>query len=192
MTSQSAFSEEEWFLVLSTPSMVGAAVAHAGRSGLGGTMKEVMANVRSMTAGKDDFPDNELIQALTAGEEHGDRAEAKAAMQEQMQKAQSTMAERGIKSPEALADAAVADCSAVIALLNERAMRSEVADYQTWIMKIAQNVSEAAKEGGFLGIGGERVSDAEEALIGRIQAALDTPAEADGFSGDENDGWSIG
>jgi hypothetical protein len=36
----------------------------------------------------------------------------------------------------------------------------------------AQNVAEAAKEGGFLGIGGVRVSDAERAALGDIAGAL--------------------
>ena len=187
MTSQQDFTDEEWFLVRGTPSMIGSAVAQAGRSGIGGTMKEVMANVQTIMAGKSDYPDNALIQSIIGEQVFADRAEAKEAMQEQMQMARSKMAERGIKSAEALADAAVEDCQAVMALLNERATASEVEGYKSWMMAVAHAVSEAAKEGGFLGIGGERVSDSEEAIIGRISAALDTDS---GESSVAEDGWS--
>ncbi len=192
MTDKSAFSEDEWFLVMSTPSLVGAAVAHAGRSGIGGTVKEVMANVKAMTAGGETYPDNGIIQSITSKSDFENRADAKAAAQEQMRAAQAKMQERGIKSPEALGDAAVEDCSAAMALLGERATASERAEYGEWILSIAGAVSEAAKEGGFLGLGGERVSDAEEALIGRISAALESAADSDGVSGNTSDGWSIG
>ena len=44
----------------------------------------------------------------------------------------------------------------------------------TWLLKIASRVAEAAKEGGFLGIGGVPVSAAERAALDEITAALET------------------
>ena len=41
-----------------------------------------------------------------------------------------------------------------------------------WLRDISQKVAEAAKEGGFLGIGGERVSPAEQATLEEIDEAL--------------------
>ncbi len=38
--------------------------------------------------------------------------------------------------------------------------------------KIANGVAEAAKEGGFLGFGGERVSENEEALLKDLSTAI--------------------
>jgi hypothetical protein len=38
--------------------------------------------------------------------------------------------------------------------------------FKAWLQAIAQRVAEAAKEGGFMGFGGVRVSDAEKATLG--------------------------
>ncbi len=44
--------------------------------------------------------------------------------------------------------------------------------FKSWLRQISQHVAEAAKEGGFLGIGGVAVSDAEKATLAEISSAL--------------------
>jgi hypothetical protein len=44
--------------------------------------------------------------------------------------------------------------------------------FKTWLRQISQHVAEAAKEGGFLGIGGVAVSEAEKATLAEISSAL--------------------
>jgi len=44
--------------------------------------------------------------------------------------------------------------------------------FKTWLRQISQHVAEAAKEGGFLGIGGVAVSEAEKATPTEISNAL--------------------
>ena len=46
------FSEDDWFLIATVPTMVGAAMAGAGKSGIIGTAKEAMASMKSLAAGK--------------------------------------------------------------------------------------------------------------------------------------------
>jgi hypothetical protein len=46
------------------------------------------------------------------------------------------------------------------------------AAFKDWLRQISQHVAEAAKEGGFLGIGGVLVSDAEKATLAEISSAL--------------------
>jgi hypothetical protein len=48
--------------------------------------------------------------------------------------------------------------------------------FKTWLRQISQHVAEAAKEGGFLGIGGVSVSEAEKATLAEISNALKLPA----------------
>jgi hypothetical protein len=48
--------------------------------------------------------------------------------------------------------------------------------FKTWLRQISQHVAEAAKEGGFLGIGGVAVSEAEKATLAEISNALKLPA----------------
>jgi len=49
---------------------------------------------------------------------------------------------------------------------------ADAAAFKTWLRQISQHVAEAAKEGGFLGIGGVTVSEAEKATLAEISNAL--------------------
>ena len=48
--------------------------------------------------------------------------------------------------------------------------------FKAWLSSISQKVAEASSEGGFLGIGGVQVSDAEKATLADIAKALGTSA----------------
>ena len=49
---------------------------------------------------------------------------------------------------------------------------ADAAPFKKWLAGLATMVAAAGKEGGFLGIGGESVSDAEETAIRQIESAL--------------------
>jgi hypothetical protein len=63
----------------------------------------------------------------------------------------------------------------VSAVLDAKAPQ-DAAGFKTWLLTISQNVAEASAEGGFLGIGGVQVSDAEKATLADISKALGTSA----------------
>jgi hypothetical protein len=44
--------------------------------------------------------------------------------------------------------------------------------FKNWLRQISQSVAEASTEGGFLGIGGVAVSDAEKATVSEISRTL--------------------
>jgi hypothetical protein len=44
--------------------------------------------------------------------------------------------------------------------------------FRTWLREIAANSADAASEGGFIGFGGVKVSEAEKATLAEIDAAL--------------------
>ena len=48
----------------------------------------------------------------------------------------------------------------------------DAAAFKGWLQQISQHVAEASKEGGFLGIGGVSVSEAEKATLTEISSAL--------------------
>ena len=54
--------------------------------------------------------------------------------------------------------------------------RDDAAVFKGWLRQISQHVAEAATEGGFLGIGGVRVSESEKATLTEISSALKLPA----------------
>ena len=56
-------------------------------------------------------------------------------------------------------------------LLDAKAPGNSAA-FRAWLARISREVAEAAKEGGFLGIGGVPVSEAERATLSEISSAL--------------------
>ena len=69
---------------------------------------------------------------------------------------------------------------AVNALLEEKVAPEDAADYREWIKTAAQRAALAAKEGGFFGIGAERVSEREQQMLdtlGEIFGATPPPRQ---------------
>jgi hypothetical protein len=57
-------------------------------------------------------------------------------------------------------------------ILKQKASPEEVTSYTAMLSKVADNAANAAKEGGFLGFGGTRVSAPEQAFLDELKAAL--------------------
>ncbi len=161
------FSDDQWFLISSVPSMVGAAMAGAGKSGIIGTTKEAMASMKSVVAGKNDYPDNQLIAAvLEKAESFGEAKEKAGAYRE---KAMAQFKEQNITNPEEFNRYMLDNSRQAIALVTEKQGEKEAAEYQEWCITVAKKVAEAASEGGFMGFGGEQVSEGEKALMAELQ-----------------------
>ena len=62
-----------------------------------------------------------------------------------------------------------------MAILSAKATAEEIDDYKRFVMAVAQAVASAHKEGGFLGIGGTEISDAENQALDEISVALGSP-----------------
>ena len=67
---------------------------------------------------------------------------------------------------------------AVNALLERRASPEDAAEFRAWIRTAAQRAALAAKEGGFLGIGGERVSEREQQMLDNLGEIFGAPRGA--------------
>lgn len=161
------FSEDDWFLIASVPSMVGAAMAGAGKSGIIGTAKEAMASMKTMVAGKNDYPNNEVINAiLVKAESFSDAKEKAGAYRE---KAMAQFKDQNISSPEEFNTYMLDNARKAVALVSEKRGENEATEYKEWCINVAKKVAEAASEGGFMGFGGEQVSDGEKALMAELQ-----------------------
>ena len=168
--SQMTYSDDEQILLLTMlPSEIGSAVAFSEKSGLIGTAKEMMASAKSAVANAADYPDNALIQSVMPNLD--DRSAALDKAKELRERQIERLKAEGITSREEMIEKAVSDAEAVSALLATTADASEAAEYKSWVLSIGQAVANAAKEGGFLGFGGEQVSDGKEAILPRITAA---------------------
>lgn len=162
MVDKTAFSPDEWNLVLASPMLVSMAVTLGDPSGLWGTIKESMAGATSLAALKNDPGANAIAQAiLTDFETKDGRTAARDALK----------ADLSGKSPAEMKAAVLEKLRSVNAVLTTKAP-VEAAAFKDWLKGVAAKTAEASTEGGFLGFGGVRISDEEKATLSEIDAAL--------------------
>ena len=162
MATKANFTPDEWKIVLGSPMLAGLAVTLAEPSGIWGMMKEGMASSFAMLQAKTDAGATELAKALVADME---TSEGRSVAQ------QGLKAELTGKSPAELKQQVIAGLTRVGQILDAKAP-ADAAAFKAWLKHIAEQVGEAASEGGFLGIGGIKVTEAERASIGEVAQAL--------------------
>jgi hypothetical protein len=166
-----AYTEDELALLATTPQLIGSAVAATGSSGLIGTGKELFATASSVLKGAKSFPNNALLKQLVP-DASANRQQAMDQMKKFRDWGLARLKQKGVDNGEKVSALAIEDCKAVAALLASKASPQEAKEYRQWAFSVAENVANAASEGGFLGFGGEKVSDPEKQLIAKIRGAL--------------------
>ena len=162
MADKSSFTADEWKLLLESVMMASIAVTVAEPHGLWGLLQESFAGGTELAKAKMDPSADTLIKAVVADFGTAERRSiARDALKEKF--AGSKPAEIKTKCIETLQQVAeVVDAKAP----------ADATAFKTWLRQISQHVAEAAKEGGFLGIGGVAVSEAEKATLTEISKAL--------------------
>ena len=164
MTTITDFISEEQALLSKAPFNLGMAMAMSSGSGLG-TIKEVVKVAQATIEGRVTFPNSTLIGSLISALEAKVK-ENRDDVQEMLQP------DPSVHSPEDLANLALNGVSKAVAAVTAKASPQEAAEYKQWLMQIAQKVAGAATEGGFLGIGGQKYSEPEKAMLQRVATAL--------------------
>jgi hypothetical protein len=166
MTDKANFTPDEWKLLLESVMMAGIAVTAADPSGLWGLLKESFASGSELMKAKMDPGTNPLIKAVVADFDSAQgRATARDGLKEKLK--DNKAADIPAKCVETLRQ--------VAALVDAKAP-GDAGAFKGWLRQISQHVAEAATEGGLLGFGGVRVSDAEKATLKEISSALMLPA----------------
>jgi hypothetical protein len=171
MSTKTDYSAEEWKVVLRAPLMAGLAVVAASPSGPLGVLREMFAVGKLVAETKTQAQgpsgsSNELLRSLVA---------ELASPDAQGQFDASEL--RGL-APERLRAHALDGCRALAAVLDRKASREEADGVKRWLVSLAQRTAEAAKEGGFLGLGGTSVSETERAAVQEVARALGAPTPA--------------
>jgi hypothetical protein len=162
MATKSDFTPEQWGKLVQAPLLAGFAVSAADPSGLIGTLQEGMASARALAAAKSDPSSDALIKAVV---EDLLTAEGRAAARERVQSLI-----QGAELPQIKARA-LAELGEAAKILDTVAP-ADAGPFKKWLNAVANSVAEAASEGGFLGFGGVKVSEAERATLGEISTAL--------------------
>jgi hypothetical protein len=147
MTAKSAFSPEEWTVVLEGPPSAGMIVVTAAH---GGTIRESIAMSKAYAEARTEHGESELLDEIVAAKPKVDHTR--------------------YHSPEELRDSGLQHLRDAVALLQGKATAGEVDDYRHFVLTLADKVAAAHKEHG------QSVSPAETEAIQQITTALGTPS----------------
>ncbi|HEY5893865.1 MAG TPA: hypothetical protein VIT91_11595 [Chthoniobacterales bacterium] len=161
-----SFSPEDWALIRSAPLLAGLLITLSDvRSGLFGSIKEGFAPSMAIAeAGAGST--NPIITAVVAS------------IKEMVAKRESLRPPITImgKKPEEVKAEVMAQLAKIPAILDGKVTADQAEGYKSWLVAIAGKVANAATEGGFFGIGGEKVSAAETAAINELATSLGVKA----------------
>jgi hypothetical protein len=153
MTTKAAFNAEEWSTLVEAPLLAAMRVVAASR---GGTIRESLAVGQAYAKARKQHGESELLDELVASPPAMDPGRA------------ASLGDLGRAADERLRAAA--------SLLGEKATPDEAEAYKRFALSVARAAAQAHREGGFLGVGGQEVSDPEQAALDEIARILEVPA----------------
>jgi hypothetical protein len=143
MTTKTAFSPEEWKLVLEGPPTAGMIVLTAAH---GGTFRETIAMSKAYAEARAQHGESELLDEIVSAKPQVDHTR--------------------YHSPAELRSSGLAHLRDAVALLGGKATTEELDDYRGFVLTVATRVAAAHREHG------QSVSPAEAEAIQEITAAL--------------------
>ena len=156
MTAKADYTAEEWKVLRRAPLIVGLAVSLADPGGPIELSKETLAALRSAAAPPSD---HELLIAVSQD------------VQAQTAAHESPTKELDLRASTARQQV-VDDLTEVNRILTAKASPDEAASFRQWLVETAERAAEAAKEGGFFGIGATRVSKRESEMLDEIRRIM--------------------
>jgi hypothetical protein len=174
MIDRNSLSIEEWGDVISVPASIGALVVTADPSGPMGLIKEFRAIMDSIKSYVEQHSASSPLMSaihtyLTTKPTDEEEADLKRWAEEQ----QEEMKANRPQSPEEMKTLVRERTSEVLAMLRSKgATEEDVSLFKRLMYTVAEGVANASKEGGFLGFGGTRVSDAEQSVLAQIKTEL--------------------
>jgi hypothetical protein len=146
MTTKQDFTTPEWQQVLEGPPSAGMLVITAAH---GGTFRETVSMAKAYAEAREHHGQSELLDEIVAAKPKIDHTR--------------------YRSPEELKEHSLAHLRDAVALLEAKATPQEREEYKSFILKLAERVASAHKEGG--SVEGS-VSDPEQTAIDSIAQAL--------------------
>ncbi|MBL1264804.1 hypothetical protein [Candidatus Methylomicrobium oryzae] len=162
MATKSDFSSAEWEVLRDTPHLVIFAVTVAGASGFFGSIAEALA------------PSSIINEALQGSNqllrEVCEREEIKSSIDAIKERARASGDFADIQA--VLRQEAINKSRTAIEILRQKGSSDDISAYRDFLLHLGDKVANAATEGGFLGFGGERVSEHERTLLAELAEAV--------------------
>jgi hypothetical protein len=152
MTTKSEFNAEEWERIAQAPAFAALMVILADR---GGSIRESIALGKAYAEARRDGGD-ELIEALVS--------------------APPSLNPNEMGRPDELRTQIPERIAQAVRTVQEKATPDELQHYRDFLLRVADTVAHAHKEGGVLGIGGKEVSEEEQAALDELAATIGAPA----------------
>jgi hypothetical protein len=148
MTTKADFNAEEWSKLVEAPPLVALRVVSADR---GGTVRESLSLGRAYAEARQEG-DSELVKEIVSTAPQIDPSD--------------------LKTPDALAERSDRVLREALGILGQKAGPEDVEGYRKFVLRLAETVARAHREGGFLGIGGKEVSESEQAVLDDLAATV--------------------
>jgi hypothetical protein len=158
VTTKSAFTEDEWTRIVRAPLVAGMAIALADPGTAGETAKETLAALEA--ARNPPSPHELLIEVASEVRAMTERNESPLG------------GYRPAPDGGPAGEQVLEELRAVQSVVAGRATPAEATAFGRWLVGAAEAAAQAAKEGGFLGVGGQQVSEREKAMLDRVRQAV--------------------
>ena len=162
MAKQDTFTSEEWALPRLAPSFVAGGTTVADPSGIFASVKEAAAGASVVAEAYRVNSGLELFAALGADHSIPGMPDPKSLLGEGSREHQLQNFKTGV----------LERIKAATDLVARKASPAEADAYRKMLADVAEKAAGASKEGGFLGFGGVRVSDKEQAFISEVKKAV--------------------
>ena len=157
MTGKAAFTDEEWVRVRRAPTVAGMAISLADPGGPIELTKETMATLRGIGA-----PPTQDELLITVSQE----------VMAMGQQRENPMSGFKVEDKSQVGAAVLQELREVQDVVEAKATPDEASAFARWMVEVAQDAANAAKEGGFMGFRAERVSEGEQRMLDKLAEAL--------------------
>jgi hypothetical protein len=160
MTTQADFTEEEWVKLYRAPLVAGMGVSLADIGGPIEMSKESLAAIKT---------------AVTPTQEQGLLVDLSTGLKVVLDQKQNPMSDLKPESGTDPREMILDELREANRIVSEKATAEEATGYRAWVLQSAKNAADAAKEGGFFGIGAEQVSEGERQVLAKLEEVFGAP-----------------
>jgi hypothetical protein len=157
MTTQSDFTDEEWTRLYRAPLVAGMGVSLAD---IGGPIEMSKESLAAMKTAITPTEEQGLVVDLSAG--------LKVVLDEKQNPMSDLKPDTGTDPRQMILD----ELQEANRIVTAKATAEEASGYRAWVVQSAKNAAEAAKEGGFFGMGAVTVSEGEQSFLSKVEEVM--------------------